>query len=202
MGIEQPPSWETDDDFKEVMTGVLGVTIVSIRKCYKIYQFCKSIQDIDGVVAEVGVYKGGSARLIAKMVEPKLVHLFDTFTGLPPPNLDKGDITKEGQFAVTIEEVKEYLADCKNVKIWKGLFPETACELGDAQFSFIHVDVDVYNSVKACCEFFYERMPAGAVMVFDDYGFPGGRLALDEFFLTKNESVEFQIDDQGAFTKQ
>jgi O-methyltransferase len=39
------------------------------------------------------------------------------------------------------------------------------------KFCFVHIDVDVYQSAKETFEFAWPRMPAGAIAVFDDYGF-------------------------------
>jgi O-methyltransferase len=52
------------------------------------------------------------------------------------------------------------------------------------------VDVDILDSVKACCEFLYPRLQAGGFLVFDDYGFPscpGARQAVDRYFRDKRE---------------
>ena len=59
------------------------------------------------------------------------------------------------------------------------------------RFAFVHVDVDLYSSVRDCCEFFYPRLSGGASMVFDDYGFPhyrdAAKRAVDEYFADKPE---------------
>ncbi len=40
-------------------------------------------EKIKGELAEVGVYKGGSAKLICEAKGNSILHLFDTFEGLP-----------------------------------------------------------------------------------------------------------------------
>jgi len=53
----------------------------------------------------------------------------------------------------------------------KGVFPEqTAAEL-EGPVSLLHVDVDVYQSAKDIVEWALTRLPLGAKIVFDDYGF-------------------------------
>jgi O-methyltransferase len=60
----------------------------------------------------------------------------------------------------------------KNVAIRKGIFPEeTGVELESCQFRFCHIDVDVYQSGKDILEWVWPRIPAGGVVVFDDFGF-------------------------------
>ena len=108
------------------------------------------------------------------------------------PNKDKH---KQGDFDDTsIEFVKKYLKDCDNIEIYQGFFPETAGPITDKQFSLVHIDVDIYKSVVDCCDFFYQRMITGGIMIFDDYGFstcPGAKNAVDEFFKDKPETPLF-----------
>ena len=53
-------------------------------KIYFLEEFCKKIlnSNIEGDVAEAGVYKGGSARLLATAFPHKTIYLFDSFEGM------------------------------------------------------------------------------------------------------------------------
>ena len=51
---------------------------------------------VHGDVAEVGVFKGGSAKIISENIRGKKLHLFETFEGLP--KISEKD--KKGQFEV------------------------------------------------------------------------------------------------------
>ena len=121
----------------------------------------------------------------------KSLYLFDTFSGMPAVDPHK-DIFQEGAFGDTsLEKVKAYLSDCKNVNLYQGLFPDTATSIKDKTFCFVRVDVDIYQSVMDCCNFFYGRMTRGGIIIFDDYGYlkcPGAKMAVDEFFADKSES--------------
>jgi O-methyltransferase len=96
-----------------------------------------------------------------------------------------------GEFSDTsLAAVQERLKDCGNVRFYQGLFPATSGPIAQIKFSLVHVDADIYDSVRACCEFFYSRLEKNAIMLFDDYGFPtcpGARKAVDEFFSDKPE---------------
>ena len=74
-----------------------------------------------------------------------------------------------------------------------GAIPNTFDVVCSELYGFVHIDVDLYGSVKDCCEFFYDRMVPGGVMIFDDYGFEryidAGKKAVDEFFEDKPEEV-------------
>jgi hypothetical protein len=118
-----------------------------------------------------------------------MVHLFDTFEGMPETS--EFDIHRQGDFADTsLESVNEYLQGY-NVHFWPGLFPDSARLLpDDTEFVLVHVDVDLYTSTKAACEFFWPRLVEGGIMVFDDYNgprCPGANKAVDEFFDTRQE---------------
>jgi O-methyltransferase len=144
-----------------------------------------------GELAECGVYKGGTAKLLAELAQERSLHLFDTFSGMPETDPAK-DIHKAGDFADTsLESVRNYLAGHANVTFHPGLIPQSLLPLNDRVFSFVHIDLDIYSAIKSSCEFFYPRLQSGAVLVFDDYGYPscpGARLAVDEFFADKLEA--------------
>jgi O-methyltransferase len=143
-----------------------------------------------GDVAECGVYKGGTARILAELVPDRPLHLFDTFSGMPETD-QKRDLHKRGDFADTSEaSVREYLSEFANVNIVAGLIPDSLRIVSNRTFSFVHIDLDIYSAIKSACEFFYPRVVPGGVLLFDDYGFPscpGARTAVDEFFAGKPE---------------
>jgi hypothetical protein len=160
-------------------------------EAYHIYMAAKITEKIVGDIAEVGVYKGGSAKIICSAKGERSLHLFDTFAGLP--RVDDVDAVwpfYEGKFAASYDEVKAYLAQEKNVFLYKGLFPDTSGPVNDKRFSFVNLDVDTYDSTKKCLEFFYPRMNRGGVIVSHDYlTAPGVRKAVDEYFADKPEPV-------------
>src|SRR5690606_12688497 len=119
--------------------------------------------------AEVGCYEGGSARLLCEVRNGKPLHLFDTFSGLPKSTGKDRSlyIGKEKrnrkQYACSLESVQTYLKDYSNVHFYQGMFPQTAGPVEGAKFSFVHLDVDLYESTKNSLEFFYSRMTSGGI---------------------------------------
>jgi hypothetical protein len=74
----------------------------------------------------------------------------------------------------------------------KGVIPDRFREVEDRRFSFVHVDVDLYEPIRDSIRFFYDRLNAGGVLLCDDYGFlacPGATLAVDEYLASKPEAV-------------
>jgi O-methyltransferase len=185
--------WIDDRDFNLLMSQVHGRTLVDRVRCFMLYQYARHIGQLQGDVAEIGVYQGGTARLLAKTLDrsQKTIHLFDTFAGMP--STDPGrDLHRSGDFADTsLEAVQAYLADCTNVRFYQGFFPATSAPIMDMTFALVHIDVDIYRSVLDCCQFFYPRMERGGIMIFDDYGFtscPGAKAAVDAFFASNSEA--------------
>src|SRR4030042_6991633 len=56
---------------------------IMIMEALQLYTITKNTQKINGDIAEVGAYKGGSARIICLAKKNKSLYLFDTFHGLP-----------------------------------------------------------------------------------------------------------------------
>ncbi|HUI10183.1 MAG TPA: TylF/MycF/NovP-related O-methyltransferase [Bacteroidota bacterium] len=178
--------WDTDPGFGGLLKQI-PYTLVDPVRCYMLYQCALQAARLGADAAEVGVYRGGTARLIASALRgsPARVHLFDTFEGMPATDPSK-DEHRQGDFSDTsLESVQRNLAGLDNVAFYPGFFPATAPPVESMQFALAHIDVDIYRSVLDCCGFFYPRMVPGGMMVFDDYGFdtcPGAKQGVDEFF--------------------
>jgi hypothetical protein len=166
-------------------------SLLSYIEAYNICMAVKRTLKVNGDIAEVGVYKGGSAKLICENKENKLLHLFDTFEGLPDLcEIDDPKQFHKGQFLCSFENVKDYLREYQNVRFYKGLFPLTAEPLKNKKFSFVNLDVDLYKSTLSCLEFFYPKMNRGGIIISHDYsGASGVRKAFDEFFEDKQEAI-------------
>jgi len=157
---------------------------------YHIYTIVKKTEKIEGHIAEVGVYKGGSAKLI-RAATKKPIHLFDTFEGLPDlSKYDSADKFYKGKYFASFESVKSYLNKYPNFYFYKGIFPSTARPIKDKRFSFVHLDVDIYESTVNCLKFFYPRMNRGGCIISHDYpDSKGVKKAFDEFFEDKPEII-------------
>ena len=164
--------------------------MLSDQEAYLIYSIVKKTEKIEGDIAEVGVYKGGSAKLMRE-ASKKPLHLFDTFEGLP--DLSAKDNLKQfqkGHAASSFEGVRSYLSNYPNIHFYKGIFPTTAEPVKDKKFSFVHLDVDIYESTHNSLNFFYPRMSTGGVIISHDYPSSDGvKKAFDEFFKDKPEII-------------
>ncbi len=180
-------------------------SLVPLHSKYILYCLAlDSTRRCSGEVAECGVYKGGTAKILAELVPDRPLHLFDTFCGMPETDPGR-DLHKAGDFAdTTLESVRAYLSGHTNVNCVAGMIPQTLEVVRGQKFSFVHIDLDIYSSIKAACEFFYPRLEPGGILVFDDYGYsscPGARAAVDEFFADKPETKIAMITGQCSVQK-
>jgi ADP-heptose:LPS heptosyltransferase len=164
----------------------------------------------DGEVIEMGVYRGGSAAAIGWMLRraklERVVHLFDTFGGMPPAM--EHDTHEEFDFADTstanVAESLNRVVPGFPFQFHPGLFSNTLAEVSGRRFCFAHIDADLYHSVREACEFAYPRMDRGGIILFDDYGAPscpGAKKAVDEFFRDKLEKPTLVSDCAYAIRK-
>ena len=176
------------------MEGVREKTLVSPDRCYQLWKFAQHARQLPGDFLECGVFRGGTALLLARTLAQRKLWLFDSFEGLPTASKDKGDHYQRGDFGETsLEAVSALLSPyLNNIEIKKGWIPASFAGLEHLRFSFAHVDVDLYEPAFECCQFIWPRLVAGGVMIFDDYGFPacrGERNAVDAFFTGKKQPV-------------
>ena len=164
-----------------------------------LYSSLIATENLPGVIAEVGVYKGGTARLICEVKGEKDLYLFDTFEGLPETNDNDLLVHKGWLHDTDLESVKNYLSDFKNIHFLKGVFPGTAGPISDKKFSFIHLDTNLYQSTLDALEFFWPRMVIGGRIVSHDYNassMPGVKKAFMEFFRDQPEKIIEIADSQ------
>lgn len=165
--------------------GVLPTLISTDRLC-NIIRYSEMVKELEGDCAEFGVFQGGSLEVIAKFNPHKTVWGIDSFEGLPDAS-EHDNYHKKGDFAETsYENLKGYFAiQHRNVNLLQGFSPYVFNAIHPhKKFSYVHVDVDLYQSVKDALDYFYPRMVEGGIMIFDDYGFEstsGAKIAIDEY---------------------
>lgn len=179
----------------------VGTLSVSEVELYQIFISVRNTAYLEGDCAEVGVYTGSSALMIAEAKEKRHLHLFDTFEGLPKPS-QYDTIFQEGQYPASYEEVGRMFFAYQNVHLYKGLFPSTtAINVLNKVFSFVHLDVDLFQSTLDCLDFFYPRMARGGVILSHDYIVPAVKKAIDGFLKNKPEIVISLLGTQCLIVK-
>jgi hypothetical protein len=169
----------------------MGVTPL---EAIQLFSLVRATAKLGGCMAEVGVYRGGTARLIREADTSRPLHLFDTFEGTPEPGETDTSFlwgrARKGRFAYPLEKVRRHLADCEKVHFHQGLFPATGEAVKDEKFSFVHCDVGLYASTRGVLAFFYPRLLRGGIIVCHDFATGRGtRQAIEEFFKDLPEPV-------------
>jgi O-methyltransferase len=163
--------------------------LLTAYECFTVHSFAQAYSQMPGDFAEVGCFQGASTRLICEAKGDKTLHVFDTFEGLPKSSAPDRGIHDENQYSCSLESVQGYLNDYSNVHYYKGRFPETSGPVDGHKFSFVHSDVDLYESTLACLDFFYPRLMQGGVFLSHDYSVLNGvKTAFQEFLADKPEA--------------
>jgi O-methyltransferase len=173
-------------------------------------------RELPGEIADVGAYRGEATLAMALYLRErgikKTVYGFDSFEGFKKESVVE-DLKISGIAAdigwrvrrfkgTSLAEVSDKVSRLKlaNVKFVPGYFSESFPAFPkDIQFSFTHIDVNLYSSYKEALEFFFPRTVPGGVILFDEYNdppWPGCNKAVDEFLTGKPEQLqEINLDN-------
>jgi hypothetical protein len=168
-------------------------------------------------IAECGVWKGHSAHMISRIFADNSFsgnfHIFDSFEGGLSDKVGKdknlvremsgNEVKIEKEiFSSQQEQVTNVLSEFNFVELYAGWIPERFNEVSDKKFSFIHIDVDLYQPTLDSIEFFWEKLVIGGFIVVDDYGssqFPGAGIAVDEFLKEHKASFFYKVPMGACF---
>lgn len=201
--------WLGDEAFLKAYDIIKDNTLVDIYRCYELWQMGRRLQNNTAAIIEIGVWRGGTAALLAKANNNKsAVYLCDTFEGVAKAG-EKDNQYKGGEHADTsIETVEKLMSqlDISGYHILKGIFPDVnADKVEDQKFKICHIDVDVYDSAKDIFNWVWNKMIIGGVVVFDDYGFAAcaGITTLVNELATKTPNAFFvhNINGHGLLIK-
>ena len=157
---------------------------------------CKRIFEakLEGSIAELGVYKGYTARLLHGYLPNKKIYLFDTFEGFTKRSEQSeeqanGFLVDEQQFSDTnIDEVMKLVADkgsVSNIIPVQGYFPDSIETLkidNNETFCLVHLDADLYQVTMDGLTYFYPRMTKGGYLIVHDYNaWLGAHDAVEKF---------------------
>ena len=124
---------------------------------------------VDGAFVECGTGRGFMASAICEYLawDDRPFYLYDTFE----PSLAPG-LSRQPMYASGVDDVRENFREWPGIRLVVGKLPGTLSTAPD-QVAFLHVDLNQAPPESAAVRHFWPRMPAGAVLIYDDYGFPG-----------------------------
>jgi O-methyltransferase len=165
-----------------------------------IYQCLKNAarMGLNGVVAEFGMFKGGTTMLMSRFVEALgrdwKVYGFDTFDGFPAPRSPLDMYAHPDCVYLDIATVRRFF-EGRNVEIVPGDLVQTAEVLADEDIVFAFVDTDNHSSAQRVLDVITDRIVIGGAILFDHFT---GR---DRFLYTLGERLAAKrlLDDSRYF---
>jgi O-methyltransferase len=163
----------------KLINKVAGFTLASPGKLRSLMRLCHHLatNNVYGDFVECGVYKGGSAAVLAAHMPPQSrLWLFDSFRGMPETTDQDGNDAKNwiGKCVASPDDVRDVMRRvCVNEDrflIREGWFEDSFKKQLPDTVSMLHCDADWYDSVMLTLETFYHRIPQGGCVVLDDFG--------------------------------
>jgi hypothetical protein len=200
----------SDHSFLSLYAKIRPFTLVELERNYALYQSMKYIisSGIDGDLVECGVWKGGSAMLMAYVlleagITNRKIFLYDTFEGMVAPGPKDGDFEKNewnkmksGSGGSTWcfsseEETRRNMQSTgypqEKVIIVKGKVEDTLPKTIPEKIALLRLDTDWYESTHHELVHLFPRLTSKGILIIDDYGaWQGARKAVDEYFDGKN----------------
>lgn len=167
---------------------------LSRERAFVIINMLKHALKLEGEVAEMGVYKGSTAFIIASYMKdsPKDFLLFDTFEGTPEHSKED-NVKRHGFYADTsLSEVKAFLSDFNNVHYFPGFIPQVFQNLQKKEYAFVHIHLNLYTSTKNALEYIFDKLTLGGIILIEDYGLSqclGVKKATDEYVQSQGNTV-------------
>jgi hypothetical protein len=139
---------------------------------------------VDGDFVECGVFKGDFAWLVEHLTDfagqTRTFYLYDTFAGFAPAYSSPADFPDAPGFfdfaheiysdPAIYEEVLSKFAGSTNIRIVRGVLPDTLAEVAPARIAFLHMDLNSPAAEVGTLEILFDRVVPGGMIVFDDYG--------------------------------
>lgn len=158
-----------------------------------------TVSKIDGDFIDLGVGMGGMSLFLGLRAREhgRRMYCLDSFTGLPAlhseldnPVFQEGDYGPPNGNTTTqwkerlLKRVKDYGLQ-EVVEIVPGYFNDTLPKFGSSKkFAFVHIDCDLYTSVRPVLDALYDLVSDGGYIVVDDFFHPaqGPLRAVVSFF--------------------
>lgn len=182
------------------------------QRFYWIKDFARWISErnIEGSVAECGVYRGDSAKFLNRFFPNKQLYLFDTFEGFAESDVKYEMELGEESFINSEFAQNSYFGDTsvnmvlrkmtvpENVHVIKGYFPESAIQIKES-FCFVNLDMDLCVPMLNGLRFFWDKLENGGCILCHDYfhnRLPGVKKAVEMFEKErKTDLVKMPIGD-------
>lgn len=207
--------FSTEDKLKNFTKYISRKTLSRFLVQHELFK--KQLQ-IKGSIVECGVHQGGGLFSWAKLssiYEPYNYHReiigFDTFEGFPTvsKSKDKSKFAFKKNFSEKVDiendiikllkpfDDERPIKNKKKIKLIKGdanfTIPQFIEKNSHILISLLYLDFDIYEPTKTAIEYFFDRIPKGGVIAFDELNnsdWPGETSALLEKLDLKKYKIE------------
>jgi O-methyltransferase len=199
--------------FAELYAQCKPYTMTSPERMYALYKAVEYVvkNEIAGDFVECGVWRGGSAMLIALTLQrlgatDRSIYLYDTFEGMSEPTaqdknfdgkLAETELAQADKNVATSSWCFADLADVQQnmgrtnyptnfLKFVQGKVEDTLPQTLPQRIALLRLDTDWYASTYHELVHLYPLLQQNAPLIIDDYGhWQGAREAVDTYFLEK-----------------
>ncbi|MBM3400838.1 MAG: macrocin O-methyltransferase [Bacteroidetes bacterium] len=201
-----------EEEFWNIYNQCREYTMTSPERMYSLYKAVKYVVQakLEGDFVECGVWKGGSAMVIAYTLKAlrltdRDIFLYDTFEGMSEPTEhDMKNSTVDGNHVrkyweeqqkgginewcySSLDEVRSNLErtgyPMSQIHTVKGKVEDSIPNTIPKKISLLRLDTDWYESTKHELMYLYPILTDKGVLIIDDYGsWAGAKKAVDEFF--------------------
>ena len=178
---------------------------VDRREISIVLKECACLENVEGDVVEFGCYAGTTSLFLQRLINiqkiPRVLHVYDSFEGLPAKRGEdaspSGEQFRPGELAVSKRQFIEHFKKAGLVmpRIHKGWFEELSYDDVPDRIAFAFLDGDYYSSIMTPLRLIEGRLASGATIVVDDYAneaLPGAAKAVDEWLRTHPASMRVE----------
>ncbi|MGR3617300.1 MAG: TylF/MycF/NovP-related O-methyltransferase [Paracoccaceae bacterium] len=216
IGLQRSAGFREDAKFVEAIKNNAR-TEQDRSLAWRLHTLCWAAQNVmhlPGDFVECGVWKGYSFGVATEYVgfgdTDKTLYLYDTYEGIPEAynsenrnnSVYENENREDPDYIFNI--VKNRFASFDNVRVVRGIVPDSFAEACPDQISLLHLDMNSAASEIAALEHLFDRVVPGGVILFDDYGWTGykaQRLAEDVFMAERGHSILELPTGQGMLLK-
>ncbi len=201
--------WTDDQDFVEIFNKFNNlynlnneIDTAFIARLYMLRQLAEQQSSKDLNFAECGVYAGMSMLFTADKCNQRFIGI-DSFEGVSAKTEFDTDYFDSVKLDIDMKYSIMTLDGIPNVEIYKGWIPDAFEHLDELEYSYIHIDVDMYEPTRDSISYFWPRLSDGGVLICDDYGSyktPGARKAMNDFF-NRSDILELPTGQAIVFKK-
>lgn len=208
-----PKDLETEKTFLNIYEKCRPFTMTSPERMFSLHKAVEYVAShgIEGDFVECGVWKGGSAMMMASSLllnnDQRNIYLYDTFEGMSEPNEKDKDLygnsadellkesDKYSDRSIwcysTLEQVQQniYSTNYPKGKIHfiRGKVEDTIPNTIPKKIALLRLDTDWFDSTYHELVHLYPLLSNKGILIIDDYGhWEGARKAVDQYFKEMN----------------